>query len=106
MVTHQCLIYYDSQLQRCIGSVVIAMGPEKILSVVPISLHPDDLSCSNVWLVPILRDYVVGSSLEYYMDYIVPLAKSFKRASCGGMSSFQMTFASTIFIFLILYMMS
>ncbi|XP_030526006.2 RRP12-like protein [Rhodamnia argentea] len=70
-------------LQRCIGSAVIAMGPEKMLSVVPISLLPDDFSCSNVWLVPILRDYVVGSSIEYYMDYIVPLAKSFKRASSG-----------------------
>ncbi|XP_039160806.1 RRP12-like protein isoform X2 [Eucalyptus grandis] len=70
-------------LQRCIGSAVIAMGPEKMLSVVPISLHPDNFSSSNVWLVPILRDYVVGSSLEYYMDYIVPLAKSFKRASSG-----------------------
>ncbi|KAK3405532.1 hypothetical protein EUGRSUZ_K01758 [Eucalyptus grandis] len=70
-------------LQRCIGSAVIAMGPEKMLSVVPISLHPDNFSSGNVWLVPILRDYVVGSSLEYYMDYIVPLAKSFKRASSG-----------------------
>lgn len=70
-------------LQRCIGSAVIAMGPEKMLSIVPISLHPDNFSSSNVWLVPILRDYVVGSSLEYYMDYIVPLAKSFKRASSG-----------------------
>ncbi|XP_039161130.1 RRP12-like protein [Eucalyptus grandis] len=70
-------------LQRCIGSAVIAMGPEKMLSVVPISLRPDNFSSSNVWLVPILRDYVVGSSLEYYMDYIVPLAKSFKRASSG-----------------------
>ncbi|KAL3715793.1 hypothetical protein ACJRO7_007528 [Eucalyptus globulus] len=70
-------------LQRCIGSAVIAMGPEKMLSVVPISLHPNNFSSSNVWLVSILRDYVVGSSLEYYMDYIVPLAKSFKRASSG-----------------------
>ncbi|KAL3715816.1 hypothetical protein ACJRO7_007551 [Eucalyptus globulus] len=70
-------------LQRCIGSAVIAMSPEKMLSIVPISLHPDNFSSSNVWLVPILRDYVVGSSLEYYMDYIVPLAKSFKRASSG-----------------------
>ncbi|KAL3715804.1 hypothetical protein ACJRO7_007539 [Eucalyptus globulus] len=70
-------------LQRCIGSGVIAMGPEKMLSVVPISLHPDNFSSSNAWLVPILRDYVVGSSVEYYMDYIVPLAKSFKCASSG-----------------------
>ncbi|KAL3715813.1 hypothetical protein ACJRO7_007548 [Eucalyptus globulus] len=70
-------------LQRCIGSAEIAMGPENMLSVVPISLHPNNFSSSNVWLVPIIRDYVVGSSFEYYMDYIVPLAKSFKRASSG-----------------------
>ncbi|KAE8098771.1 hypothetical protein FH972_016809 [Carpinus fangiana] len=67
-------------LRDCIGSAVIAMGPERILTLLPISLH-DDFTCMNIWLIPILRDYVVGASLQYYMEHIVPLAKSFKRAS-------------------------
>ncbi|KAG6694233.1 hypothetical protein I3842_09G038600 [Carya illinoinensis] len=72
---------YTNHLQNCIGSAVIAMGPERILTLLPISLHTDDSTCMNLWLVPILKDYVVGASLRYYMEHIVPLAKSFERAS-------------------------
>ncbi|XP_030493685.2 uncharacterized protein LOC115709666 [Cannabis sativa] len=68
-------------IQSCIGSAVIAMGPEKILSYVPISVNTDDFTCSNVWLVPILKKYIVGASLEYYIDRVIPLAKSFQQAS-------------------------
>ncbi|KAF7819035.1 RRP12-like protein [Senna tora] len=66
-------------LQKCIGSAIFAMGPERFLTVVPISL--DENSYSNIWLVPILKRYVIGASLAYYVDNIVPLAKSFKQAS-------------------------
>ncbi|KAB2631281.1 RRP12-like protein [Pyrus ussuriensis x Pyrus communis] len=68
-------------LQKCIGTAVIAIGPERILELVPISLNASDFTCSNIWLVPILKDYVVGASLGYYMEHIMPLAKSFCRAS-------------------------
>lgn len=60
------------------------MGPERILTLLPISLHDDDFTCMNIWLIPILKDYVVGASLGYYMEHIVPLAKSFERASHKG----------------------
>ncbi|KAK4799076.1 hypothetical protein SAY86_024441 [Trapa natans] len=68
-------------LQRCMGSAVISIGPEKMLNLFPISVHPDDFSYTNFWLVPILKDYIIGSSLNYYMEHIVPLAKTFQQAS-------------------------
>ncbi|KAM1306574.1 hypothetical protein ACFX2H_008940 [Malus domestica] len=68
-------------LQKCIGTAVIAIGPERILELVPISLNASDFTCSNIWLVPILKGYVVGASLGYYMEHIMPLANSFCRAS-------------------------
>ncbi|XP_060668704.1 uncharacterized protein LOC107431734 isoform X2 [Ziziphus jujuba] len=74
-------------LRNCIGSAVIAMGPERILTLVPISINAHDFSCVNIWLVPILRSYVVGASLKYYLEHIVPLAKSFQHASCKVESS-------------------
>ncbi|GLT26550.1 hypothetical protein SLA2020_016090 [Shorea laevis] len=70
-----------SRLQNCIGSAVIAMGPQRILTLLPISPNPNDLLSSNMWLVPILKDYVVGASIGYYMEHIVPLAKSFEQVS-------------------------
>lgn len=72
------------QLQKCIGSAVFAMGPERFLTLVPISLDEHNLTYSNIWLVPILKRYVTGASLAYYMEHIVPLAKSFKQASRKG----------------------
>ncbi|KAI9392131.1 hypothetical protein POPTR_006G050000v4 [Populus trichocarpa] len=69
-----------NHLQNCMGSAVVAIGPEKMLMLVPISIDPDSFTCSNIWLVPILKDHVVGASLGYYMEHIVPLAKSFKQA--------------------------
>ncbi|KAK6945286.1 putative domain NUC173 [Dillenia turbinata] len=68
-------------LQDAIGCAVIAMGPERILTLLPISICVEELAYQNMWLVPVLRKYVSGSSLGFYMDHIVPLAKSFQVAS-------------------------
>ncbi|XP_071737567.1 uncharacterized protein [Rutidosis leptorrhynchoides] len=67
--------------QDCMGSAVIAMGPEKLLPVLPISVDPSDLTCSNTGLLPVLKDYVSGSSLGFFIDNIVPVAESFQEAS-------------------------
>ncbi|KAI4341252.1 hypothetical protein MLD38_025996 [Melastoma candidum] len=68
-------------VRSCIGYAVAAIGVERMLSLFPIELNPDDFTCKNTWMVPILRDYAISSSLAFYMDHIVPLAKSFRRAS-------------------------
>lgn len=68
-----------THLQTCIGSAVIALGPERMLKLLPISLHANFTS-SNIWLIPIMKNYVVGASLKYYMEHIVPLAESFQQA--------------------------
>ncbi|XP_038697299.1 RRP12-like protein isoform X2 [Tripterygium wilfordii] len=70
-----------AHLQSCIGSAVTALGPESMLNILPISLHADEVTYSNTWLIPILKDHIVGASLGYYMEHIVPLAKSFQQAS-------------------------
>ncbi|KAK4412945.1 RRP12-like protein [Sesamum alatum] len=68
-------------LQNCIGSAVAAMGPEKLLGLLPISLNTKFFSCSNIWLMPILKKNIVGSSLRFFMEHIVPLAESFEKGS-------------------------
>ncbi|KAL0359539.1 UNVERIFIED_CONTAM: RRP12-like protein [Sesamum angustifolium] len=68
-------------LQDCIGSAVAAMGPEKLLGLLPISLSTKNYSCSNIWLLPILKKNIVGSSLRFFMEHIVPLAESFEKGS-------------------------
>ncbi|KAL8041431.1 hypothetical protein ABFS82_10G163500 [Erythranthe guttata] len=68
-------------LQDCIGSAVAAMGPEKILASLPISFSAKDCSGSNTWLIPILKKNIVGSSLQFFMEHIIPLAESFEKGS-------------------------
>ncbi|XP_057982084.1 uncharacterized protein LOC131167333 isoform X2 [Malania oleifera] len=70
----------SKHLEECIGSAVIAMGPERVLTLLPINFRAEDKTCSNIWLVPILRKYVVGASLGYFMEHIVPLAESIQQA--------------------------
>ncbi|XP_061371507.1 uncharacterized protein LOC133314080 [Gastrolobium bilobum] len=71
----------NEHFRNCIGSAVLAMGPERFLTLVPISLNEHNYTYSNIWLVPILKHYVTGASLAYYIEHIMPLAKSFKKAS-------------------------
>ncbi|PKU65028.1 hypothetical protein MA16_Dca004643 [Dendrobium catenatum] len=68
-------------LEQCLGAAVIAVGPEKLLSLVPIAIDMDKSTFSNSWIIPILKKYVVGASLQYFMDSIAPLAK-YIQESC------------------------
>lgn len=72
------------QLQHCIGMSVIAMGPEKVLSLLPVALNEADFTCSNTWLIPILGKYVSGASLDFYMTHILSLADILQQTSRKG----------------------
>ncbi|XP_020591663.1 ribosomal RNA-processing protein 12-like isoform X1 [Phalaenopsis equestris] len=67
-------------LEQCIGAAVIAMGPEKLLSLVPLTFDMEKSSCSNSWIIPILKKYVIGASLQYFLDNIAPLAEDIQEA--------------------------
>ncbi|KAI3848602.1 hypothetical protein MKX03_010312 [Papaver bracteatum] len=67
-------------LEECCGSAIIAMGPEKILTLLPVSFDEEELTSLNIWILPILKKYVFGSSLEYFMDHIIPLVEPLKQA--------------------------
>ncbi|KAI3987288.1 hypothetical protein MKX01_003038 [Papaver californicum] len=67
-------------LEECFGSAVIAMGPEKILTLLPVSFDEEELTSLNIWILPILKKYAVGSSLEYYMEHIIPLVEPLQQA--------------------------
>ncbi|KAM3336044.1 hypothetical protein ACQJBY_030175 [Aegilops geniculata] len=68
-------------VEECIGAAIVAMGPDKINSLLPISFEEAWFTCSNMWIVPILNKYVYGASLQHFLEYIVPLAKSLQEAS-------------------------
>jgi hypothetical protein len=49
------------------------MGPETLLSLMPLNLEAEDLSVSNRLLIPILKQYIVGARLKYFTEEILPM---------------------------------
>lgn len=69
------------QLHECVGTALGAMGPENFLSLLPLNLGVPDLSESNLWLFPILKQYIVGARLNFFTESILPMATEMKRKS-------------------------
>ncbi|XP_042050958.1 RRP12-like protein [Salvia splendens] len=72
---------FKKELHECVGTALGAMGPENFLSLLPLNLGVPDLSESNLWLFPILKQYIVGARLNFFTDSILPMATEMKRKS-------------------------
>ncbi|CAL5215365.1 unnamed protein product [Lathyrus oleraceus] len=70
---------FRKQLHACLGSALVAMGPETFLSLIPLNLEAEDLSVSNKWLIPILKHYIVGASLKYFTEEIFPMTQRIRE---------------------------
>ncbi|KAK7388294.1 hypothetical protein VNO78_23108 [Psophocarpus tetragonolobus] len=66
---------FRKELHECFGSALVAMGPETLLSLVPLNLEAEDLSHANVWLFPILKHHIVGATLNYFTEEILTMIK-------------------------------
>ncbi|KAE9602507.1 hypothetical protein Lalb_Chr12g0200311 [Lupinus albus] len=64
---------FRKQLHECLGSALVAVGPETLLSFIPLNLEVEDLSDANIWLFPILKQYIVGARLNYFTKEILPM---------------------------------
>ncbi|XP_057767673.1 uncharacterized protein LOC130987961 [Salvia miltiorrhiza] len=72
---------FKKELHECVGTALGAMGPENFLSLLPLNLGVPDLSESNLWLFPILKQYIVGARLSFFTNSILPMAVEMKRRS-------------------------
>ncbi|MQM05498.1 hypothetical protein Taro_038315 [Colocasia esculenta] len=54
------------QLHACLGTALGAIGPALFLDLLPLNLDVDDLSEANVWLLPILKQHIVGAQLSFF----------------------------------------
>lgn len=72
---------YRKQLHECVGSAVGSMGPETFLCLLPLKLEASDLSEVNVWLFPILKQYIIGARLNFFMEKLLGMAKLIRQKS-------------------------
>lgn len=70
---------YSNNLDYAIGKAVRSMGPDVVLSAIPLTIRESDRindGCCNNWLVPILRDNICHAKLSFFATYFLPLADS------------------------------
>eukprot|EP00250_Pteridium_aquilinum_P028638 c37528_g1_i1 orf=673-4578(-) len=76
------------QLHRTVGAAVAAMGPENFLTLLPFNLDDGDLSNARVWLLPVLRQNIVGAQLRFFTEKMLPLIQrlqdELKKLSAEG----------------------
>ncbi|KAI0161386.1 NUC173-domain-containing protein [Xylariaceae sp. FL1272] len=74
------------QADEILGRAIRAMGPEAVLSVLPLNLaKPVPGQVGRAWMLPILRDYTCNTNLQHFRDEFVPLSEAmFQRVLDHG----------------------
>ncbi|XP_077114405.1 RRP12-like protein [Ranitomeya variabilis] len=72
---------HTAELDRAVGAAVENMGPEVVLRAVPLLIDGrEDISdFPRSWLVPVIRDYVKNTELDFFTRYFLPLAEKLKK---------------------------
>lgn len=69
---------HNKVAEELVASCVVNMGPEVVLSTLPLNLTGSGDKVGRAWLLPILRDHVRLASLQYYQKNILPIADHFR----------------------------
>ncbi|KAI3404779.2 RRP12 [Candida oxycetoniae] len=77
---------HNKEAEECIGAAISAIGPEAVLSVLPLNLGDNGTNTNTsggggpgrAWLLPLLRDNVRCAQLNYYKIKILPTVEFFR----------------------------
>ncbi|KAK7948984.1 uncharacterized protein PG986_009870 [Apiospora aurea] len=65
------------EADEVLGKAIRAMGPEAVLSVLPLNLlKPVKGQAGRAWLLPILRDYTSNTNLQHFKSEFIPLSET------------------------------
>ncbi|GAP89024.1 putative ribosomal RNA-processing protein 12 [Rosellinia necatrix] len=65
------------QADEVLGRAIRAMGPEAVLSVLPLNLiKPVKGQAGRAWMLPILRDYTCNTNLQHFRAEFIPLSET------------------------------
>nr|CAH7732826.1 unnamed protein product [Callosobruchus chinensis] len=72
---------YNSELEYAVGAAIRYMGPETVLGVISLKKPNGELNIDRSWLLPVLKENIKCSTLDYYVKGILPLAMFCQRKS-------------------------
>ncbi|XP_017799417.1 PREDICTED: RRP12-like protein [Habropoda laboriosa] len=61
--------------EYAIGAAIRVMGPETVLTFIPLKLSDDVINLQRTWLLPLLKDCIMGGSLTFFIEILLPLAE-------------------------------
>lgn len=63
------------EADKVLGAAIAAMGPEAVLNILPLNItKPAPGQPGRVWLLPIMRDNVTNTNLEFFKQEFVPMS--------------------------------
>ncbi|KAJ8867393.1 hypothetical protein PR048_031194 [Dryococelus australis] len=67
---------HASDVEHAVGRAIRSMGPEIVLQAIPLEITGQEANYEfrRSWLLPVLRENIHGSSLQFYTQHFLPLA--------------------------------
>ncbi|XP_001606680.2 RRP12-like protein [Nasonia vitripennis] len=72
---------YNAEIEFAVGAAVRALGPQVVLSAIPLQGAGGDVDLKRSWLLPVLKDCTNHSTLGYFIDNLLLLAESCEKKS-------------------------
>lgn len=72
---------YNNELENAVGAAIKSMGPDVVLNIISLKKNEDEINIDRSWLIPVLKENVQYSTLEYFVKSILPLAVMCQRKS-------------------------
>uniref|UniRef100_A0A3P8ZUF6 Uncharacterized protein n=1 Tax=Esox lucius TaxID=8010 RepID=A0A3P8ZUF6_ESOLU len=69
---------FCGELDLAVGGAVESMGPEVVLTAVPLNITGQEYFPRS-WLIPVIRDHVKNTHLAYFTSYLLPLAVTLRE---------------------------
>lgn len=77
---------FRSEAEGVISAAISAMGPETVLSTLPLNLEePSDSKPGRAWLLPLIRDNTRNTELSTFTKTFIPVIQAFE-ARCETLS--------------------
>jgi ribosomal RNA-processing protein 12 len=65
-----------NEADAVLSKAIHAMGPDRVLEILPLGLATRSNEPGRVWLLPLLRDSVVNTKLAHFRSELVPLSEA------------------------------
>lgn len=65
---------YNSNVEYAIGAAIKTMGPQVVLSILPLRNDDDTINLKRSWLIPLLKDCVTSGTISFFKDVLLPIA--------------------------------